>query len=364
MPSVSTMVTAPSPVLWFTRRAASASVRSGDAFLPEFASAPAEGFTQISSRAGGCADKRPAAAAAWNAAFASCRLFIISFDDGGKPSVNAGRYAGTAMLEEEASKALDGDRDALDNIVRALQGDIFGLALRMLSNREDAEDATQEILVRIVTRLSQFDFRSKLKTWAYRVAVNYILDVKKSPVERLQLSFERFAEDLTSGLDLEAPAETERLVLIEEVKIGCTFGMLQCLDRPHRLAYVLGEIMEVPGPEAAIILETSADLFRKRLQHARSAIVSFTRSYCGLASDTAPCRCNKQLPAALRAGKVHAGECSYAGKASSFDEARAMVRRVDEARWALEVHRNNQPRASSVDLARRLVETLDQHHKH
>lgn len=263
------------------------------------------------------------------------------------------------MLEDEARRALDGDRDALDTLVRALQGDIYGLALRMLCNREDAEDATQEILVRIVTRLSQFDFRSKLKTWAYRVAVNYVLDVKKSRVEQLHLSFERFAEDLTTGLDLQAPAETERLLLIEEVKIGCTFGMLQCLDRPHRLAYILGEIMEIPGPDAALVLDISADLFRKRLQHARSAIVSFTQSYCGLVSDTASCRCNRQLPAALRAGKVRTDECSYAGKPSSFDEARAMVRQVDEARWALAVHRSNQPRASSVDFARRVIATLD-----
>ena len=83
-------------------------------------------------------------------------------------------------LEDIARLAVDCDRDALDVLVRDLQGDIYGLALRMLWNREDAEDATQEILVRVVTRLSQFDFRSRLKTWVYRVAVNYILDVKKS----------------------------------------------------------------------------------------------------------------------------------------------------------------------------------------
>ena len=96
-------------------------------------------------------------------------------------------------LEEMARQAIDGDREALEGIVRALQADIYGLSLRMLWNREDAEDATQEILVRIVTRLSQFDFRSRLKTWAYRVAANFILDVKKSGIERLHLSFERFA---------------------------------------------------------------------------------------------------------------------------------------------------------------------------
>jgi len=181
-------------------------------------------------------------------------------------------------LEDVARRAIDGDRDALDRLVRDLQGDVYGLALRMLWNREDAEDATQEILVRVVTRLAQFDFRSKLKTWVYKVAVNYILDVKKSPVERMHLNFERFAEDLAEGLSSDGPTDAERSLLTEEVKIGCTLGMLQCLDRPHRLAYVLGEIFELPGPEAADALEITPALFRKRLQQARTAIVSFTRT--------------------------------------------------------------------------------------
>src|SRR5512142_1126821 len=103
-------------------------------------------------------------------------------------------------LEDAARRAIDGDRDAVERLVRDLQGDVYGLALRMLWQREDAEDATQEILVRVVTRLSQFDFRSCLKTWVYRVATNYLLDVKKSPVERLKLDFQSFAEDLEEGL--------------------------------------------------------------------------------------------------------------------------------------------------------------------
>jgi RNA polymerase sigma factor (sigma-70 family) len=113
-------------------------------------------------------------------------------------------------LEEAARQAIAGDKDVLNLLVTAMQCDIFGFALRMLCNRQDAEDATQEILIRIVTRLSQFDFRSKLKTWAYRVAVNYILDVKKSAVERLQMSFEQLAEDITGGLSQIAPPEARR----------------------------------------------------------------------------------------------------------------------------------------------------------
>jgi RNA polymerase sigma factor (sigma-70 family) len=263
------------------------------------------------------------------------------------------------VLEDVARLAIDGDRAALEDLVRALQGDVYGIALRMLCNREDAEDATQEILVRIVTRLSQFNFRSKLKTWAFRVGVNYILDVKKSPVERRHLSFEQFAEDLAASVSMEAPEEAERSLLIEEVKIGCTFGMLQCLDRPHRLAYILGEILDLPGPEAAEALDISPDLFRKRLQHARTAILTFTRCYCGLASDTAACSCNRQLPAALRSGKVRLDSYDFAVTASSFQQTRAIIRQVDKARWALEVHRSTQPRASSVDFARRLIESID-----
>jgi RNA polymerase sigma factor (sigma-70 family) len=186
-------------------------------------------------------------------------------------------------LESLARLALDGNREAVEELVQALQGDIYGLALRMLWNREDAEDATQEILVRTVTRLAQFDFRSALKTWVYRIAVNYILDVKKSPVERMRMTFQRFGDDLFEGLSADGPADSERSLLVEEVKIGCTLGMLQCLDRPHRLAYVLGEILDLSGPEAADALGISADLLRKRLQHARAAIEAFSASACSQA---------------------------------------------------------------------------------
>src|SRR5713101_4118897 len=112
-----------------------------------------------------------------------------------------------ATLEELARRAVAGDRYAVEDLVRAVQGDVYGLALRMLWNREDAEDATQEILVRIVTKLSQFDFHSRLRTWVYRIAVNHILDLRKSPTERMNLTFERFADDLAEGLSSEGPLE-------------------------------------------------------------------------------------------------------------------------------------------------------------
>ena len=271
------------------------------------------------------------------------------------------RASYTTSLELTVQHAVAGDKEAINALVTVLQGDLYGLSLRMLASREEAEDATQEILVRIVTRLSQFDGRSSVRTWAYRVAVNYILDLKKSAAERLNMSFERLAEGLSEVPSQEAFPESEQSLLIEEVKVGCTLGMLQCLDRPQRLAYVLGEILEMSGPEGAEALEISPDLFRKRLQLARTAIVNFTKAYCGLVSDQAPCRCNRQVPGALKAGRLHVEACTLAAKESSFAQTRALIRKVDKAQWALQVHRTTQPRASSLDFAKRLVDCLELH---
>ena len=261
----------------------------------------------------------------------------------------------TSPLEDLARLAIDGDQGALDLVIRDLQPDVYGIALRMLWNKEDAEDATQDILVRIVTRLSQFDFRSRLRTWAYRVAVNYVLDVKKSATERLQMTFQSLGDNLLEGLSEDGPSDTERSLMIEEVKVGCSMAMLQCLDRPHRLAYILGDIMELSGPEAADALDISPDLFRKRLQHARAAVLSFTRGHCGLVSDSAPCSCNRQVASNASSGRIDPTRPVFAARTSSFQESRAMVRQVDEARRTATVYRTSQPRASDVDFARRIV---------
>jgi len=263
-----------------------------------------------------------------------------------------------ASLEQLARGALDGDRGAVEQLVRALQGDVYGLALRMLWQRESAEDAAQEILIRVVTRLSQFDFRSRLRTWVFRVATNYLLDVKKSPTERFELSFERFAEDLADGLSSDGPADGERSVLTEEVKIGCTLGMLQCLDRPHRAAYILGAILELPSPEAALALDIEPAAFRKRLERARTRVESFAGRHCGLVVPEAACQCNRRVPAALALGRVRPTELQFAGAGCSFDEARDEVRVLDGARRVMELHRRSRPRSSDVDFARRLISVL------
>ena len=103
-------------------------------------------------------------------------------------------------LEQLAAAANHGDQRALERLLRAVHDRVYRLAVRMTARPPDAEDATQEILIRVITRLSTYRGEAAFTTWVHRVAVNYLLDRSKNSVERLEMTFDRFAADLLDGL--------------------------------------------------------------------------------------------------------------------------------------------------------------------
>jgi RNA polymerase sigma factor (sigma-70 family) len=264
-------------------------------------------------------------------------------------------------LEEQVERANRGDRAALERLVRAIQDDVYGIALRMLWHPEDALDATQEILTRVVTHLSEFRGESAFRTWVYRVACNALLSFRRSRLESQGLSFESFGADLEEGLEDPVPP-VEDVILLEEVKIGCTLALLSCLDREHRLAYVLGEILELDGPEAAAALEISPEAYRKRLSRGRSQVLEFTRGHCGLVNPERPCRCRKRVPRAVALGRVDPARPLFAhdrARAGGFSGVVAEIRKLEEARRAAALYRSHPEPRSPTDFAqamRALVE--------
>ena len=72
------------------------------------------------------------------------------------------------------AQAASGDKEALEVLIADVQDMIFNLSLRMLGTFADAEDATQDILLKIITHLSSFRGESSLTTWVFRIAVNYL----------------------------------------------------------------------------------------------------------------------------------------------------------------------------------------------
>jgi RNA polymerase sigma factor (sigma-70 family) len=210
----------------------------------------------------------------------------------------------TEDLESVVEAARGGDRLALERVVRAVQDDVYRLALRMTGCPEDARDACQEILIKVVTRLDSFRGDASVRTWAYRIAVCHLIDRKKSRVEELAMSFERFGADLLDGLA--APESADKL-MVEEVKLGCTLAMLTCLDRDHRLAYVLGDVFDLAPREAAELCAISEEAYRQRLSRARRSLETFTEAFCGLVNDRAPCSCDKRVARAEALGRIERG---------------------------------------------------------
>ncbi|MEO9903649.1 RNA polymerase sigma factor [Nisaea sp.] len=212
---------------------------------------------------------------------------------------------GTKTLNNLAEQARTGDKSALEALIRASQDSLYTLALRFLANPDDARDATQEILTILVTRLSTFEGRSAFRTWAYRIAVNYLLRSRKIQSRTLTLSFKAFEEDLHAGL-VENPAPAaDDVAMLGELRIACTMAMLLCLDVEHRIAFVLGEILELGHREAADVLEIAPATYRKRLSRARTEVIAFSGRVCGLANPTAQCTCPRRLPEALRLGRLN-----------------------------------------------------------
>jgi hypothetical protein len=142
----------------------------------------------------------------------------------------------------------------------------------------------------------------------------------------------------------------ERL-LLEEVKIGCTLAMLQCLDRDHRLAYILGEIMELDHIQAAGVLEITPAAFRKRLSRARASILSFMTAHCGLINPTNACRCHRRVSTAVALGRVDPSHLLFATsqqQARRFPEVLAEIRQLEESRRAAALYRSH-PEAWTSD---------------
>jgi RNA polymerase sigma factor (sigma-70 family) len=205
-------------------------------------------------------------------------------------------------------KAKSGNRDALEKLILRHQAWIYNIAVRMVCQPQDAEEVTQEVLIKVFTRLSSFHGDSKFRTWLYRIAANHVLNMKRRGVETRPLTFAMYGTALDNTPDLELPdpksVPVDVPLLVEEAKIACTTGMLLCLDRKQRLIFTLGEILGVSDSVGSEILEMTDDNFRQCLARARRDLYHFMNNQCGLVNTSNPCRCPKKTKGFINDGHV------------------------------------------------------------
>jgi len=251
-------------------------------------------------------------------------------------------------------RVLNGESKALDELVELHQAFIYNVAWKMTHSNEDALDLTQEVLIKVITKLSTFKRKSAFRTWLYRIVFNEFLQTKRKTKEESFPSFEAHDAQLNAVPDTDlTPAEELELSDYErEVKFRCTSAMLICLDREQRLIYLLGNSFGIDHNVGAEILNITPQNFRVKLSRARKELHNYMEFRCGLINKANPCRCVKKAKSALKMGAINENNMilkpSYTQKIGDFvKENQEVMTEVLDQKY-VEIYRDH-PSKSKFD---------------
>ncbi len=211
-----------------------------------------------------------------------------------------------AQSVELVRLSLTGDKKALSDLIELHQTFIFNVAWKMVHDINDANDLTQEVLVKVMTKLYQFEFKSKFRTWLYRIVTNEFLQAKRREGEKRFISFEDHAKKLDAlpSPYISPEEEFELNEVADELKYQCMSGMLMCLTREQRLVYIIGDTFGVDHNVGAEVMNLSPGNFRVKLHRARTELHNFMQNKCGLVNTANPCRCKKKAKALVELGAL------------------------------------------------------------
>lgn len=174
----------------------------------------------------------------------------------------ARRMATVTELDELARRAAGGDQAALDELLRAIQPRVLRQVSRFLPYRQDAEEAAQDVLVKVATRISTFEGRAAFTTWLYEVTANQARQTYRS--------LRRRSAERTTDIPVERPDPRTTSVIA-----GSRLDLLDALERleaehPDLVrAFVLRDLSDLEYADIARLLDVPLGTVKARIHHAR-----------------------------------------------------------------------------------------------
>lgn len=253
------------------------------------------------------------------------RLILANFTNSHQTNMNIFKKAYQIDQTDIAliQQILDGKKTALTTLIEKHQPFIYNFAWKLTGNTSDAEDLTQETLIKIISNLSSYKQESSFTTWAYRIAKNHFLNDQKKSSSIFADTFEELGSNLDNApnVDLGEDEIFEKAEIIREVRLQCLSGMLLCLKKEQRMIYIIGEIFGADHNIGSEIMEISKDNYRMKLSKARKDLYNFMQNKCGLVNKDNPCRCHKKVTFATENGMVDAKNLLFNRKEfSTFKE--------------------------------------------
>jgi len=176
--------------------------------------------------------------------------------------------------EELVARARDGDRSAFARLVDRHSVSVFNLTLRIVGNREDAEEAAQDVFVRAYRNLDRFRGEARFSTWLYRIAVNVSLSSARRSRRDLSTTSLSGSEDEEEGLPLQLPDPSanpaerfEQGEFREQVR-----NMVAALPPIYSAVISMYHIQSLTYDEISEALELPIGTVKARLFRARAAL--------------------------------------------------------------------------------------------
>ena len=208
---------------------------------------------------------------------------------------------------ELVKESVAGNKASLEKLIKIHQDYVYNISLKFFLNPDDALDATQEVLIKVITALKTFKGESQFRTWLYRIALNHFLNTSKQKMELLLEDNSTRFSGFSTDNEKDKISEEE----IEEVRILCSTAMLMCLNREQRLLYIIGEIFGADHNLGAELFNLTPANYRVKLHRAKTDLLSFVSGKCGIINPNNPCRCPKKAKVLIDKGIVDKNDMKF-----------------------------------------------------
>lgn len=196
--------------------------------------------------------------------------------------------------EEIIRLVREGNKEGVEALIQRYRPYVLRIVKRM--TEMEAEDLTQDIMIKVLLAIKSFEQRSSLSTWLYRITVNHVLQYKRQMKHQTVSASSAELEMNESGTEkVDEPASGDAVYL----------GMLLCLDESQRTAVTLSDIFKLDHNQASEMLKISPAAFRKRLSRAREDLKSWLNGECSLAMTKGSCRCKRKAQQFIENGWVN-----------------------------------------------------------
>lgn len=172
-------------------------------------------------------------------------------------------------------KVLGGDANAFEELVLKYEKTVYNLALRMVGDRDDASDMTQETFIKAYGSLSSFRGDSKFSVWIYRIATNVCLDFLRSKSRKQQVSLTVSDDDEDAQLDIPDPSSTPEQQLIKKISMQSVEEGLKTLPDKQRQILVMRELGGMSYAEIGKALSLEEGTVKSRIFRARKRLCTF-----------------------------------------------------------------------------------------